>query len=75
MSKYYIVRQADTDDTALHREDCEHLPKDKKVFLGCFANYYDAMEIAVRNNYKLKSECNCCSSGYKKSKRGQGALE
>ena len=65
MPKYYIEKKSDSDvEAVIHREGCKSLKDDSKDFLGCFSNYYDAVEIAKIRGYVPTSDCDYCSSEF-----------
>ncbi|MBW1650244.1 MAG: hypothetical protein JRJ44_06130 [Deltaproteobacteria bacterium] len=65
MPKYYIDKKSDSNiESVIHREGCKCLKAENKDLLGCFSNYYDAVEIAKIQGYLPALDCDYCSSEY-----------
>ena len=65
MPKYYIDKKSNSDtEVVIHREGCKYLKVNNKNLLGCFSNYYDAVEIAKIQGYRPTSDCDYCTAKY-----------
>lgn len=58
---YYIDFYIDGKTYEIHQADCNHIPREHKVYLGIYSNLDVALTNAVSKGYKKAYLCKSCN--------------